>query len=139
MFVKPEERIMSVNAFCDVLEGKSTLNGVGYAQRQNDSLRQEFEPLCADLDLRIPWAGRVFGGEPDAINLWIGNADAVTSLHKDHYENLYCVVAGEKHFTLLPPSDAPFLYTADFPDATYRSAASLNFLLRKVRSADTMQ
>ena len=26
-------------------------------------------------------------------------------VHKDHYENLYCVIKGEKIFTLIPPSD----------------------------------
>lgn len=31
------------------------------------------------------------------------------SVHKDHYENLYCVVSGEKHFILLPPTDRPFI------------------------------
>lgn len=30
-------------------------------------------------------------------------------VHKDHYENLYCVVSGEKHFILLPPTDRPFI------------------------------
>lgn len=31
------------------------------------------------------------------------------TVHKDHYENLYCVVSGEKHFLLHPPSDRPFI------------------------------
>lgn len=36
--------------------------------------------------------------------------DAFTvSVHKDHYENLYCVVSGEKNFILLPPTDRPFI------------------------------
>lgn len=30
-------------------------------------------------------------------------------VHKDHYENLYCVVSGEKYFLLHPPSDRPFI------------------------------
>lgn len=33
----------------------------------------------------------------------------VSVVHKDHYENLYCVVSGEKHFLLHPPSDRPFI------------------------------
>jgi len=33
----------------------------------------------------------------------------IVPVHKDHYENLYCVVSGEKHFTLLPPTDQPFI------------------------------
>lgn len=30
------------------------------------------------------------------MNLWIGDERSVSSLHKDHYENLYCVVTGHK-------------------------------------------
>ncbi len=30
------------------------------------------------------------------INLWIGDERAVSSAHKDNYENMYCVVVGEK-------------------------------------------
>ena len=30
-------------------------------------------------------------------------------MHKDHYENLYCVVSGHKTFTMLPPTDQPFV------------------------------
>ena len=30
-------------------------------------------------------------------------------MHRDPYENMYAVIKGEKHFTLFPPSDAPFL------------------------------
>lgn len=36
-------------------------------------------------------------------------ASFVLAVHKDHYENLYCVVSGEKHFLLHPPSDRPFI------------------------------
>lgn len=36
-------------------------------------------------------------------------ASSVLAVHKDHYENLYCVVSGEKHFLLHPPSDRPFI------------------------------
>ncbi|CAN0015773.1 unnamed protein product, partial [Hapterophycus canaliculatus] len=33
---------------------------------------------------------------------------------------MYCVLRGEKHFTLLPPSDVLFLYEQDFPQGRYR-------------------
>merc|ERR1719221_2224372 len=58
----------------------------------------------------VPFGLSAFGNEPEAVNLWIGDERAVSSCHKDHYENLYVVVRGEKIFTLLPPSAAPFLY-----------------------------
>lgn len=33
---------------------------------------------------------------------------------------MYCVVRGEKHFTLLPPSDVLFLYEQQYPQGRYR-------------------
>lgn len=33
---------------------------------------------------------------------------------------MYCVVRGEKHFTLLPPSDVLFLYEQDYRQGRYR-------------------
>lgn len=35
---------------------------------------------------------------------------------------MYCVVRGEKHFTLLPPSDVLFLYEQEYPQGRYRRA-----------------
>ena len=49
-------------------------------------------------------------GGPDAVNLWMGDERVVSSMHKDHYENLFYVLSGEKVFHLCPPSDVPFLY-----------------------------
>ncbi|OWY90828.1 hypothetical protein PHMEG_00040863, partial [Phytophthora megakarya] len=45
-------------------------------------------------------------------------------MHKDHYENMYCVVKGQKHFTLLPPSAVGCLYEREFTSARYRHAES---------------
>lgn len=35
-------------------------------------------------------------------------------------QNMFCVVRGEKHFTLLPPSDVLFLYEQEYPQGRYR-------------------
>ena len=40
-------------------------------------------------------------------------------MHKDHYENLYAVVRGEKWFTLLPPWDTHFTGIQPFAPAHY--------------------
>ncbi|KAK2892322.1 hypothetical protein Q8A73_017987 [Channa argus] len=56
---------------------------------------------------------------PDAVNFWLGEAKAITSMHKDHYENLYCVVSGEKTFILLPPTDRPFIPYGVYQPAVY--------------------
>lgn len=56
---------------------------------------------------------------PEAVNLWIGNEFSETSFHKDHYENLYAVITGEKHFLLLPPTDVHRMYIREYPAAQY--------------------
>ena len=110
-----------------------------YYSRQNDCLREELSPLWNlkqasnhDVDdgesfvfpRTFPWAEEAFFGlsppdsnsdssvgvGPDAVNLWAGDERAVSAMHKDHYENLFYVLSGEKVFGLCPPSDAPFLY-----------------------------
>jgi peptidyl-lysine (3S)-dioxygenase / protease len=116
---------------------------VYYYSRQNDCLRTELSQLWSRglFPSSFDWAEQAFGtGPPQAVNLWIGNERATSSMHKDHYENLcksQCahvpvrdsenelakwsndciatvyVVSGEKIFTLCPPADAPFLYERD--------------------------
>ena len=57
----------------------------------------------------IPWATEAFGKSPDAINFWMGDSRAVTSTHKDPYENMYAVLRGYKDIILYPPSDISFM------------------------------
>jgi hypothetical protein len=65
------------------------------------------------------WANEAFGTLPDATNIWIGDDRAISSTHKDPYENIYCVVSGSKQFTLLPPTDTCFLYRRMYKSAKY--------------------
>lgn len=92
---------------------------VAYAQQQNDCFRTEYSALAADCETHIPWATEALGCLPEAVNLWIGNHVSQTSFHKDHYENLYAVVSGEKHFILLPPTDVHRMYIRKYPQANY--------------------
>ena len=57
----------------------------------------------------ISWATEAFGKSPDAINFWMGDSRAVTSTHKDPYENMYAVLRGYKDIILYPPSDSSFM------------------------------
>lgn len=41
------------------------------------------------IDEKLALAVEAFGNEPEATNLWIGDDRAVSSLHKDFYENMY--------------------------------------------------
>lgn len=118
-FLLPEERKMTMKDFIALLNTKSQ-DSVFYIQKQNSNLSEEFKPLNGDVDEDIGWATEALGLKPDAVNLWIGQKEAVTSLHKDHYENLYVVVRGKKTFTLLPPSDRPFIPYHTFPVAKQR-------------------
>lgn len=93
---------------------------VWYLQQQNNNLREHFAELAADIDMELPWATQAFGQPPEAVNLWIGNELSVTSFHRDHYENLYVVIAGSKTFTLLPPTDAWQMHVQEFPVAQYQ-------------------
>ncbi|XWS71277.1 hypothetical protein CRYUN_Cryun03dG0124700 [Craigia yunnanensis] len=92
---------------------------VPYLQQQNDCFRTEYRELESDCDGHISWASEALGCLPEAVNLWIGNHLSETSFHKDHYENLYAVVSGEKHFLLLPPTDVQRMYIKEYPAARY--------------------
>ena len=94
---------------------------VPYLQEQNDCFRTEYggSALASDVDSEVPWATAALGCPPEAVNLWVGDSRSQTSFHKDHYENLYAVVEGEKHFLLLPPTDFHRLYVRNYPAARY--------------------
>jgi len=93
---------------------------VFYYSRQNDCLRMELQPLTSMFPPFIPFANEAFDAEPDAINLWIGNENSTSSMHKDHYENIFCVASGQKLFTICPPADALFIKEESVPSGTFR-------------------
>eukprot|EP00899_Mesostigma_viride_P000122 jgi/Mesvir1/1010/Mv17544-RA.1 len=127
-FVTPDERRMTFGSFLDLFEQSRAhpQQGVPYVQHQNGSFLEEFPQLVDDADSHIEWASEALGGRPDAVNMWVGDARATTSFHKDHYENLYVVVAGEKIFTLLPPCDVHRMYVREYKSGRFhqRPAAS---------------
>jgi peptidyl-lysine (3S)-dioxygenase / protease len=121
-FVMPEERRMTFSDFLSKLKTPQPQGGeqeVFYLSHQDDSLRTQFPALLPDVDPTIRFAEDALGTPPDAINLWMGGADAVTTMHMDHYENLYAVVRGEKRFTLLPPTSMPLLYPRPYEPRVY--------------------
>lgn len=142
-FVLPETQRWQFADFLDLVEARTTnthltesaqREGVFYVSHQNGSLTAEDEfggALNADIELEHAFARTALGEGPDAINFWMGLSDAVTSLHKDHYENIYSVVRGTKTFTLLPPSDAPFLQEVMLPTWQYGQKPSGEFEVRE--------
>uniref|UniRef100_A0AAY4BUV5 Bifunctional peptidase and (3S)-lysyl hydroxylase JMJD7 n=1 Tax=Denticeps clupeoides TaxID=299321 RepID=A0AAY4BUV5_9TELE len=120
-FVMPEERRMAFSSLLDVVEGRGGAGqpAVFYVQKQCSNLIEELPELTGDVESHIPWMTEALGKLPDAVNFWLGEARAVTSMHKDHYENLYCVISGEKQFILIPPTDRPFVPYELYQPAVY--------------------
>jgi hypothetical protein len=119
-FVTPEERVMPMSEFLNALENSDQYPGVFYIQRQNSNLTEDFAELVPDVGSDVPWATEAFGHEPEAANIWIGDKRAVTSMHKDPFENIYCVVSGYKDFILHPPTDRPWIPYKRCPLASYK-------------------
>ncbi|EED84733.1 predicted protein, partial [Postia placenta Mad-698-R] len=108
-FAEPHVETMTMGRFLEMLHNVHYLqsqNGNLYTARYYDSVGDsdpsEFEPLRGDVPSEVPWCSEALDRSPDAVNLWIGNSASVTSIHSDPYENIYSVVRGKKHFTLLP-------------------------------------
>jgi hypothetical protein len=107
-------------------DGEENSKEVLYYSLQNDCLRDSSEWGASRLwnsgtiPETIPFAEEAFGtGPPDAVNIWIGNEQAVSAMHMDHYENMFYVASGEKIFTLCPPADVPFLHWKRVPSGSF--------------------
>ena len=106
----------------DVLQSKRVRDPVVYYSRQNDCLRTEMSALFSTglFPPTFTFAEEAFHtGPPDAVNLWIGNEKSVSSMHKDHYENLFFVCSGQKEFILCPPADVLFLHEGEYQCGTF--------------------
>jgi peptidyl-lysine (3S)-dioxygenase / protease len=121
-FMLPLEEQMTFAAFLDGIAEQSP-DCIMYAQKQNNSLVDEYSKLLDDVE-ELKFAREAFGQEPDAVNFWFGENRTVSSMHQDPYENMYCVVAGAKHFTLVPPTDRFFLGYEEFPVYRWTKSAS---------------
>ncbi|XP_061724311.1 bifunctional peptidase and (3S)-lysyl hydroxylase Jmjd7 [Cydia pomonella] len=118
-FVMPFEVDMTMTEFLDCLEQKRE-NYIPYIQKQNSNLTEDFKELLCDIQSEIPFASEAFNRSPDAVNFWMGDDRAVTSMHKDPYENIYCVIDGFKEFILIPPTDLPLVPYHRYPRAEFQ-------------------
>jgi len=134
-FVMPESQTMTFGEF--LLAQQQRADAVFYISHQDSSMTSEFTAIEGDIETEMPWATEVFGQRADAVNLWCGPASATTSLHKDHYENLYCVVKGTKTFLLYQPSDIAFLSQNLYPSAQYRESADGTFAIVDLPADET--
>ncbi|CAH2097679.1 unnamed protein product [Euphydryas editha] len=118
-FVMPSEVKMTMSEFLDTLDAQYE-NVIPYIQRQNSNLTEDFSELMTDVENEIKFASEAFNKKPDAINFWMGDERAVTSMHKDPYENIYCVIDGYKDFILIPPTDLPYVPYKRYPQAEFK-------------------
>ncbi|CAB3249703.1 unnamed protein product [Arctia plantaginis] len=133
-FVTPCEIDMTVNKFLDCLEQKRE-KFIPYIQRQNSNLRTDFPELLPEVDSDIAFASEAFNKKPDAVNFWMGDERAVTSMHKDPYENIYCVIDGHKDFILIPPTDLPFVPCKMYPQAGFKQSED-NWQIVPIRTSN---
>ncbi|KAB7496914.1 JmjC domain-containing protein 7, partial [Armadillidium nasatum] len=134
-FVMPEEKKMKFNHFLDILNKEIEEPGIFYVQKQNSNLTDEFRDLLSDVDSEISWFSEALGKSPDAVNFWMGDERSITSMHKDNYENIYCVVNGYKDFILHPPTDAPWIPYKLYPQACYNSDSDGKFTIKPVEDS----
>jgi jumonji domain-containing protein 7 len=128
VFVLPYEEQLSLGEFIELLPSRDKVH---YIQKQCSSLVLEFPELLKDIE-ELDWAQTAFAQPPDAINFWMGDERAISSTHKDPYENIYCVVTGCKEFTLLPPTDLPYLYRKRYPVGQYTKDFCIDLLEEQV-------
>ena len=60
-----------------------------------------------------------------AVNIWIGNRNSTTVLHRDNYENIYCQIVGSKSFALLPPLATACIKERFLSTATFDAALNI--------------
>ena len=92
---------------------------------ENDNLRSEYVSLYEDVEPDIRFASIALQRKPDAINLWIGNSQSTTALHRDNYENIYCQILGSKDFVLLSPVETACVNEQFLPVATYNAGMEI--------------
>lgn len=60
----------------------------------------------------------------------LGDTRAITSMHKDPYENMFLVISGYKDFILIPPTDVHLVPRKKVDSAVYESNDEGTFKIR---------
>lgn len=120
ILMKAYEKSVSPEVLFENLRDKP-INNVAYLSEQNNNLKERFDDMLykglVSEDLNLGKA--CFGATPDAVNLWIGDERSVSSLHRDFYENLYCVTHGNKRVHMFPPIAQSFVKEKEFRQGRY--------------------
>ncbi|WP_062060180.1 cupin-like domain-containing protein [Cellvibrio sp. OA-2007] len=75
----------------------------------SNTIDTHFPGLRATNDIQLPRADRGYPVYPPDVKIWIGTR-SIATCHYDALENIACVVAGKRRFTLFPPSQFENLY-----------------------------
>lgn len=127
-FVLPMEQRMKMSEFLKALDDEA--GAIYYIQKQNSNFTEYFPELQQDVNINsLSFAQKSFNKSPDAVNFWMGDSRAITSMHKDPYDNLYCVIAGYKDFILLPPHKLCCLHRKKYPTGTYKLNDEKQFII----------
>lgn len=126
IFLMAEEKQMVMKDFLETLMYPQD-NYICYIQSQNSNLTDILSEFAIDVEPDIKWASEAFNKEPDAINFWMGDSRATTSMHKDPYENIYCVIDGYKDFTLISPTDLAYVPYKEFDCGNYVNVTPDNY------------
>jgi hypothetical protein len=75
----------------------------------SNSIDTHFPGFRQENDLRLPRLQKSYPTLPPDVKIWVGTP-SVATCHYDALDNLACCVAGNRRFTLFPPSEFENLY-----------------------------
>lgn len=119
--VRPSRIQLAYNTFSDIVFDRcrhKDREGVYYVQDQASNLTNEFFAVKNDVSECLGLGEKLLSPNPIR-NIWIGQSGSQSSLHFDFYENFHFLLSGEKQWTLMHPTDLPFLYLNYFPQAEW--------------------
>ena len=102
-WIKHVDEEMDFPAAIELITRAKRTNRHYYLYRR--SIPHEYPELYPDITIP-PW---IPVAEP-RINLWVGGANHVTTLHYDLENNFFAQVFGHKSFTIYSPEDTAYLY-----------------------------
>ncbi|XP_053954043.1 bifunctional peptidase and (3S)-lysyl hydroxylase Jmjd7 [Anastrepha ludens] len=136
-FVLPLEEKMCMKEFLQKLDDPT--GAIYYIQKQNSNFTTDFPELAKDIDVRDLKFAEQCLNTPPLVNFWMGDERAVTSMHKDPFDNLYCVISGHKDFILLPPHQVVNIPRQLYPVGQYRRNQSGQFYIEPAETNETKQ
>uniref|UniRef100_W8AWH8 JmjC domain-containing protein 7 n=1 Tax=Ceratitis capitata TaxID=7213 RepID=W8AWH8_CERCA len=134
-FVLPMEEKMRISEFLQRLDDPT--GAIHYIQKQNSNFTTDFPELAGDIDVSDLRFAEHCLNTPPLVNFWMGDGHAVTSMHKDPFDNLYCVISGHKDFILLPPHQVVNIPRQVYPVGKYQRSETGQFYIEPVMNENS--